>query len=164
MRATGCHGFCESGPLVVIQPQKIFYQRVKAEDVPDIIAKTIATGEVIERLLYTDPAGKKNLVSEDEVPFYKKQKRVILGNNGQIDPTCIEDYLAIGGYSALAKALSDDSGAIIDEVKNAGLRGRGGGGFPTGPNGSTAGQQPVRPSTLSATPMKATPALTWTGA
>jgi NADH-quinone oxidoreductase subunit F len=133
LRATGCHGFCEKGPLVVIHPRKIFYQQVKTEDAADIIAKTIASGEVLERLLYTDPAAKQKLVSEDEVPFYNKQKRVILGYNGQIDPTSLEDYLAVGGYSALSKALSAMSpDTVIHEVLHAGLRGRGGGGYPTG--------------------------------
>ena len=133
VRATGCHGFCEKGPLVVIHPQKIFYQQVKIDDAADIIAKTIAHGEVLERLLYTDPAAKKKLVNEDEVPFYNKQKRIILGYNGQIDPTSVDDYLAVGGYSALAKALSAMApDAVIHEVLHAGLRGRGGGGYPTG--------------------------------
>ena len=133
VRATGCFGFCEKGPLVIIHPQNIFYQQVKVKDVPDIVAKTVAGGEVIEKLLYRDPATGDRIQREADVPFYKKQMRLIFGSNGMIDPTRIEDYLALGGYSALAKALSDLSPEeIIKEVKDAGLRGRGGGGFPTG--------------------------------
>ena len=132
VRATGCFGFCEKGPLVILQPQNIFYQQVKVKDVPAIVSKTLAGGEVIEKLLYRDPATGKRIQKEADVPFYKKQKRLIFGSNGMIDPTRIEDYLAIGGYSALAKALKMIPEEIIREVKDSGLRGRGGGGFPTG--------------------------------
>jgi NADH-quinone oxidoreductase subunit F len=133
VRATGCFGFCEQGPLVVIHPQKIFYQQVKLSDVPDIVTKTVAKGEIIEKLLYRDPISGERILKEEDVPFYKKQKRLIFGSNGLIDPTRIEDYLAIGGYSALAKALSEMSPeGIISEIKKAGLRGRGGGGFLAG--------------------------------
>ncbi len=133
IKITGCHGFCEKGPLVVIQPGDIFYQRVKPEDVPEILDKTIAGNSIIERLLYTDPVTGKKIELQHEVPFYKKQERIIFGSNGDIDPTSIEDYIAIGGYSALAKALFEMTPAqIIEEIKHSSLRGRGGGGFPTG--------------------------------
>ena len=132
VKATGCFGFCEKGPLVVIYPQKIFYQQVKLEDVADIVAKTVARGEVLEKLLYRDPQTGKQVRQEEDVPFYKKQKRLIFGSNGLIDPTRIEDYLALGGYTALGKALAMTPTGIIEEVKKAGLRGRGGGGFSTG--------------------------------
>ncbi|MCE5212807.1 MAG: NAD(P)H-dependent oxidoreductase subunit E, partial [Deltaproteobacteria bacterium] len=132
VRATGCFGFCEKGPLVVVHPQKIFYQRVGEKDVADIVAKTVMQGEVIEKLLYRDPATGAMVMQEEEVPFYKKQKRLVFGSNGVIDPTQIESYLAIGGYSALAKALTMSPEGIIDEVKKAALRGRGGGGFMAG--------------------------------
>ncbi|UCH51010.1 MAG: NADH-quinone oxidoreductase subunit NuoF [Chloroflexota bacterium] len=133
IKITGCHGFCEKGPLVVIQPGDILYQRVKPEDVLEILDKTITQNSIIERLLYTDPTtGKKN-EHQREVPFYKKQERIIFGSNGDIDPTSIEDYIAIGGYSALAKALfAMTPEQIIEEIKHSSLRGRGGGGFPTG--------------------------------
>ena len=133
LRTSGCHGFCERGPMVVISPEKIFYQRITAEDVPEIIAKTVLGKEIIDRLLYTDPNTGQKIVHEHDVPFYKLQTRYVFGMNGEIDPTSIEDYLAIGGYSALAKALfrmSPDE--IIQEVIASNLRGRGGGGFPTG--------------------------------
>jgi NADH:ubiquinone oxidoreductase subunit F (NADH-binding)/(2Fe-2S) ferredoxin/NAD-dependent dihydropyrimidine dehydrogenase PreA subunit len=133
MKETGCHGFCERGPLVVIEPKKIFYQQVKPEDVPEIIAETVLGGKVIERLLYVDPVTKEKITYEPDVPFYKKQTRTIFGANGAIDPTNIEDYLARGGYSALSKVLTGmEPQQIIEEVKKSGLRGRGGGGFPTG--------------------------------
>jgi len=131
-KQTGCHGFCERGPVIVIGPKEIFYQRVKPSDVPEIVSKTLLNGEVVDRLLYTDPAGQKALY-EHEVPFYKKQTRLVLANNGRIDPTNILDYIAIGGYQALAKATTTMScEEIIDTIERSGLRGRGGGGFPTG--------------------------------
>ena len=128
--ATGCFGFCEKGPMVVIHPDKYFYQQVKVEDVPEIVSKTIVKGEVLSRLLYRDPDTKKTLFREEDLPFYKKQLRVVFGRNGMIDPTRIDDYLAIDGYQALAKVLSEMTPeGVISEVKKAGLRGRGGGGF-----------------------------------
>jgi NADH-quinone oxidoreductase subunit F len=133
LRVTGCHGFCERGPLVVIQPKKVFYQKVKPEDVPTIFQETVLNGKVLEGLLYDHPVTGEKIISEEEVPFYQKQRRIIFGNNGNIDPTQIEDYLAVGGYQALAKALfSMKPEEIIREVKKANLRGRGGGGFPAG--------------------------------
>jgi NADH-quinone oxidoreductase subunit F len=133
MKETGCHGFCERGPVVVIRPKRIFYQRVKPEDIPEIIAETVLKGNIIERLLYVDPATQEKIIYEPDVPFYKRQTRTIFGANGEIDPTNIEDYIAVGGYSALSKVLSGmKPQQIIDEIKKSGLRGRGGGGFPTG--------------------------------
>ena len=133
VRATGCPGFCERGSLLTIYPQGIFYQRVKVDDVPEIISETVLNGKTIDRLLYADPNTGEQFTKEDEVPFYKKQRRLLLGNNNRIDPTSIDDYLAIGGYAALVKALFGMSPQqIIDEIKKSGLRGRGGGGFPTG--------------------------------
>jgi len=132
IKSIGCPGFCERGTLVVIKPRDIFYQRVRPEDVPEIMTETIGKGNVVQRLLYTDSKTGKKVTYEPEVPFYKLQKRLIIGNNGLIDPTSIDDYIAIGGYAALAKALKMSPEQIIDEVKKAGLRGRGGGGFPTG--------------------------------
>jgi NADH-quinone oxidoreductase subunit F len=132
VKAIGCPGFCERGTLVVIKPKDIFYQRVRPKDVPEILSETIGKGNLINRLLYTDRATNEKVSKEGDVPFYKKQMRLIIGNNGLIDPTSIDDYLAIGGYIALAKALKMTPEKIIDEVKKSGLRGRGGAGFPTG--------------------------------
>jgi NADH:ubiquinone oxidoreductase subunit F (NADH-binding)/(2Fe-2S) ferredoxin/NAD-dependent dihydropyrimidine dehydrogenase PreA subunit len=133
LRYTGCRGFCERGPIVTIQPQGIFYQRVQEKDVPRIVSETIKKGNVLQELLYEDPLTGKKASSEKEIPFYKAQKRLVLGNNGAIEPTEIEDYVGIGGYRALAKALLKmEPDRIIQEVTASGLRGRGGAGFPTG--------------------------------
>jgi len=128
---TGCHGYCERGPIVVIYPQEICYLEVKEKDASEIVEKTIK-GEIIERLLYKDKDGKP-IVKESDIPFYKYQKKVILGNNSKIDPGSINDYIRISGYQALAKALIDMTPKdVLEEVKKANLRGRGGGGFPAG--------------------------------
>ncbi len=132
LRITGCPGFCEKGPLVVIKPENILYQQVRSEDVAEIVAEAVK-GDVVDRLFYTDPDTGKKITRESDVPFYKKQKRLLLGNNSNIDPTEIGDYLALGGYAALSKVLFEMSPEqVIEEVKKGGLRGRGGGGFPTG--------------------------------
>ena len=133
IRKTGCHGFCERGPIIVIHPEEICYFQITPEDVPEIVSKTIKEKKVIERLLYTDPDTKEKIIHESEIPFYKNQKRLVFGSNGSIDPKSIDDYLAIGGYSALAKALLGMSAEqVLEEVKKSNLRGRGGGGFPAG--------------------------------
>ena len=133
IKSTGCHGFCERGPIVVIRPRGIFYQKVKPEDIAEIINRTILKGEIIDSLLYVEPSTGKKVIYEHEVPFYKKQNRIIFGSNGSIDPTNIEDYIRIEGYSALSRTILKMSPEeIIEEVKRSGLRGRGGGGFPTG--------------------------------
>ncbi|GAB6272998.1 MAG: NADH-quinone oxidoreductase subunit NuoF [Smithella sp.] len=130
--ATGCLGFCEKGPMLIIHPDKYFYQHVKVEDVHEIVSKTVGKGEVISRLLYRHPETKKTLYREEDLPFYKKQHRIVFGQNGMLDPSRIEAYFNINGYQALAKVLSEMTPeAVISEVKKAGLRGRGGGGFPT---------------------------------
>ncbi|MBI5606999.1 MAG: NAD(P)H-dependent oxidoreductase subunit E, partial [Deltaproteobacteria bacterium] len=133
IRRTGCHGYCERGPIIVIHPEKICYFQVKPEDVPEIISETIVEKKVIERLLYTDPDTNEKIIHEQDIPFYKYQERLVFGSNGSIDPKSIDDYLAIGGYSALAKVLSQmTSDQVLQEVNQANLRGRGGGGFPAG--------------------------------
>ena len=133
IRTTGCHGFCEQGPLVVIHPKGIFYRKVSNKDVPEILKETVLKGNVLQHLLYVDPGTNKKIVYENEVPFYKKQMRLLFSDNGKIDPTSIEDYIALGGYDSLTKALLKmKPSKIISEVTNSGLRGRGGGGFPTG--------------------------------
>jgi len=130
---TCCHGFCERGPIVIVEPEGIFYQRVTPKDVAEIVAETLNGGKLIERLLYKDPKTGEPIPYEKDIPFYKKQKRLIFGNNRYIDPTRIEDYIALGGYKALVKALFEMTPEeIIEEIKRSGLRGRGGGGFPTG--------------------------------
>jgi len=133
VKQTGCHGFCERGPVVVIGPEEIFYQGVKPSDIRDIVSKTLCSGEVVDRLLYENPVTHQKVLRETEVPFYRMQTRRILANNGRIDPTNILDYMAVGGYQALAKAITVmPCEKIIDTVEKSGLRGLGGGGFPTG--------------------------------
>ena len=133
IRKTGCHGFCARGPLVVIEPEGIFYSKVKKKDVAEIVEKTVKSGELVERLLYTDDKHKEPIAYYKEIPFYKNQKKISLRNVGQIDPDRITDYVANGGYFALAKALGGmKPKEVIDEVSKSGIRGRGGGGFATG--------------------------------
>lgn len=130
---TGCQGFCQRGPLVTIEPQGIFHQKVDAFDVPKLIDFTVLRGKEIERLLYTDTVTGKVARNQREIPFYQKQMRVVLRNCGKINPTNIEDYIVTGGYEALAKVLSSTTPEeVIEVVKESGLRGRGGAGFPTG--------------------------------
>ncbi len=132
-KETGCPGFCERGPIVVIYPEEICYLQVTPEDVPDIISQTIKEKKVVDRLLYVDPATGEKAIHESDIPFYKNQKRNLIGNNIHIDPKNIDDYLALGGYSALVKVLSGMTAEqVVEEVKKSNLRGRGGGGFPAG--------------------------------
>ncbi len=132
-RGTGCPGFCERGPVVVLHPEGTCYLRVTAEDVPEIVAKSIKGKEIVERLLYEDPATGERAVHENDIPFYSHQERTLLESNIRIDSRSIDDYLAIGGYSALVKALFDMSPEeVLEEVKKSNIRGRGGAGFPAG--------------------------------
>jgi NADP-reducing hydrogenase subunit HndC len=131
VRRTGCLGYCEKGPIIIIYPQEICYLQVKAEDIPEIVEKTL-NGEVVDRLLYKDEDG-ASIMRASDIPFYKFQHRVIIDNNSRMDPKNIDDYIRLGGYQALAKALATMTpNEVLDEVKKANLRGRGGGGFPAG--------------------------------
>lgn len=130
--ATGCFGFCEKGPIVKILPDNTFYVQVTPEDVEEIVKEHIVKGRKVERLLYIDPATMESVSDSKHMDFYKKQMRVALRNCGFIDPENIEEYIARDGYGALGKALSLSQQDVIDEMKKSGLRGRGGGGFPTG--------------------------------
>lgn len=145
-KATGCHGFCEQGPVVVIFPQEICYVKVKLEDVPEIVSATLAQGRVIERLLYEDPVTGQRIAKDLDIPFYKNQMRIVFGNNRYINPSEIADYIALGGYSALSKALLQMTPAqVLEEIKKSNLRGRGGGGFPTGIKWETTRNTSVEP-------------------
>ena len=129
---TGCHGFCQQGPIAVLRPQGIFYPRLDPKDVDEIIDTSVVGDGIVERLLYKRPQTGEPLALENDIPFYALQKRVVLELNGKIDPFSLDDYLAHGGYSALAKVLKTaDPVAVIDEIEQSGLRGRGGAGFPT---------------------------------
>ena len=130
---TGCHGLCQEGPIVVVHPQGVFYPRLKAADIAEIVETSVVGEGVVERLLYRHPETGEAVPLEKDVPFYAGQTRIVRGMNGFIDPTSIDDYLARGGYAPLAEVLvQDDPDAVIDEVERSGLRGRGGAGFPTG--------------------------------
>lgn len=130
---TGCHGFCARGPIVVIEPENIFYEKVRVDRVPEIFERSVLGDELVEDLLYVDPQTGKKIVREKEIPFYALQERIIFGDTGLNFSTDIEDYISRGGYSALVKVLSGmKPEEVVEEVKISGLRGRGGGGFPAG--------------------------------
>ena len=143
---TGCHGFCERGPLIVIRPEGLLYQQVKPEDVDMIVEKTLKRGEVVEELLYTKPGDNIQVKMEKDVPFYSKQMRLVFGQNQYMNPESIDDYIATGGYAALAKVLTEMSPeTVIETIMKAGLRGRGGGGFPTGKKWTSCRKVNVEP-------------------
>ena len=145
LKRTGCHGFCERGTLVVIHPEETCYIQVQLEDVDEIIS-SVREGKIIERLLYVDPVTDEKITRESEIPFYKNQNRLIFGDNRHIDPKSIEDYLALGGYGALTKALHEmNPEQVLEEVKESNLRGRGGGGFPAGRKWETVRNAPGEP-------------------
>ncbi len=130
---TGCFGFCEKGPIVKVMPDKTFYVEVKPEDADEIITEHLMSGERVRRLLYQDSETKERVEFEEEMGFYKKQKKIALRNAGVIDLESINEYIALDGYGALAKCLTKYKPVdVVDEIKKSGLRGRGGGGFPTG--------------------------------
>jgi NADH-quinone oxidoreductase subunit F/NADP-reducing hydrogenase subunit HndC len=129
---TGCHGLCELGPLVIVYPEGVFYTRVKVSDVDEIVETHLVKGRVIERLLFREPATLASVPDYDDIAFYKKQQRYALVNCGHINPESMEEYIGAEGYEGLAKALSMKPDDVIAEIKKSGLRGRGGGGFPTG--------------------------------
>ncbi len=130
---TGCHGFCEQGPVIVIEPGNVFYCHVSPEDAFEIVYQTVMKGELIEHLLYTDPVSGKKVRTEAEIPFYRAQDRQILSQNRMVDPCSIGDFIVAGGYSALTRVINGMAPEeIINGIKSSGLRGRGGGGFPTG--------------------------------
>lgn len=131
LKFTGCHGLCEKGPIAIIDPDDTFYCQVNAEEVPNLV-QALKEGNVYEKLLITNPASKEKVVKRNEVPFYSKQKRIVLRNCGKIDPENIDEYLAAGGYKSLEKIFKMTPEEVIAAVKESGLRGRGGGGFPTG--------------------------------
>lgn len=132
IKRTGCHGFCQKGPLVVIEPEGIFYSKVKPEDATQIASSLLPGGKPQEHLFYRDPITGRPIPYFRDIPFYSKQQRTVLRNCGNIDPENIEDYIANGGYKAAEKALSLKPEEIVEEVKSSGLRGLGGAGFLTG--------------------------------
>jgi len=146
VKPVGCHGLCAGGPLVVVQPEGTLYTQVEEPDVAEIFRESVLSGRVVERLLYTDPATGEKARTAAEIPFYKAQQRIALAHNGLIDPTSIEDYIEVGGYSALAKALHTMTPEdVISQVERSGLRGRGGGGFPTARKWRSCREAPGEP-------------------
>jgi len=144
IKHTGCHGFCQRGPLVVVEPEGTFYTKVTAEDAPDI-ARSLKPGSApVERLLYYDGVIDQAVKRYQDIPFYYKQQRVVLRNCGKSDPENIDDYIAGGGYHALRRALTMKPSGIIELIKRSGLRGLGGAGFPTGRKWEAARQAPGR--------------------
>ncbi len=143
IRVTGCHGYCEAEPNIIIQPHDLFYQKVDPKDAALVVSETIRKKKLVPALLFHHPGTGKLAKKEKEIPFYAKQKRQVLGDNALIDPTSIDDYFSIGGYSALFKTLKKYSPeGVIAEVKTSGLRGRGGAGFPTALKWDLARKQP----------------------
>lgn len=140
---TGCNGFCAQGPVMIVQPEGIFYQLLTDEAVPHLVEEHFLKGRPVERLMYTPPEAKAPVPRMSDIGFFKKQRLIALRNRGLIDPEKIEEYIARGGYRALAKALTTlKPGEIVEEIKKSGLRGRGGAGFPTGLKWELTAKQP----------------------
>jgi (2Fe-2S) ferredoxin len=130
---TGCNGFCAQGPVMVVQPDEIFYQRLSEKDIPHLVEEHMLKGRPVEKLMFTPPDKKSVVPKMSEIGFFKKQRLVALRNRGLIDPEVIEEYIARDGYKALAKVLTEmKPEEVVQEMIASGLRGRGGGGFPTG--------------------------------
>jgi NADH:ubiquinone oxidoreductase subunit F (NADH-binding)/(2Fe-2S) ferredoxin/Pyruvate/2-oxoacid:ferredoxin oxidoreductase delta subunit len=133
MEVTGCHGFCEMEPNLIIYPEGVFYKKLETKDIPKVIEETVLGDKIIPSLVFQDPKTGHRFNHQKEIPFYQKQMRLLTENNFRVDPTKIEDYIALDGYQALAKVLFDmTSGEVISEINASGLRGRGGAGFLTG--------------------------------
>ncbi|HQD39241.1 MAG: NADH-quinone oxidoreductase subunit NuoF [Firmicutes bacterium] len=143
---TGCIGTCDLGPLLVVYPGGVFYQKVEPQDVEEIVTEHLIGGQVVKRLLYKDPKSGEELEKIDQIPFYSKQLRIALRNCGQIDPDSIEEYIDKDGYKALEKALKEMSPQdVIQQIKDSGLRGRGGAGFPAGLKWQFTADAPGKP-------------------
>jgi len=143
---TGCNGFCAQGPVMVVKPDEIFYQRLKEKDIPHLVEEHMLKGRPVKELMYTPPAEESVVPKMSDIGFFKKQRLLALRNRGLIDPEVIEEYIARGGYKALAKALAEmKPEEVVREMIASGLRGRGGGGFPTGIKWKTCRETPGEP-------------------
>ena len=145
---TGCNGFCENGPLVLFEPEGIFYRRLSVQDIPFLVEEHCLKGRPVPSLMYTPPKEKSPIPAMKDIEFFKHQRLVVLRNRGRINPERIEDYIAFDGYMGLAKALEMSPEEIIRQVKVSGLRGRGGAGFPTGTKWQVCREQPRTPKYL----------------
>ena len=147
--ATGCNGFCERGPIVLVQPDGIFYQLLKVEDVPLLVEEHLLKGRPVKKLMYVPPAEKQPVPKMRDIEFFKHQRLIVLRNRGRIDPEKIEEYIAFDGYEAMGKALAEMTPeAIIAEISASGLRGRGGAGFPTGKKWAACAKEKRTPKYL----------------
>jgi len=143
---TGCNGFCERGPILMVHPDGIFYQHLKVEDVPHLIEEHMIKGRPVQKLMYVPPAEQRPIPRMSDIEFFKHQRLIVLRNRGRIDPEKIDEYIAYDGYEAMAKALTEMTpGAIIAEITASGLRGRGGAGFPTGKKWELCGREAATP-------------------
>jgi NADH:ubiquinone oxidoreductase subunit F (NADH-binding)/(2Fe-2S) ferredoxin/NAD-dependent dihydropyrimidine dehydrogenase PreA subunit len=144
--ATGCNGFCERGPIVMVQPDGIFYQLLQVEDVPHLVEEHLLKGRPVKKLMYVPPAEKQPVPKMKDIEFFKHQRLIVLRNRGRIDPEKIEEYIAFDGYEALGKALTGmKPQEIVDEILFSGLRGRGGAGFPTGKKWAVCAKEKATP-------------------
>ncbi len=133
VKKTGCHGFCQQGPIVSIEPEGTFYAMVQESDVSEIVESHVIGGAPVERLFYVEPNSGERIPKYDDIPFYANQHRIVLRNCGEIDPESIDDYIGRGGYEGLRRAITEMTPEqVVEEVIESGLRGRGGAGFPTG--------------------------------
>jgi NADH:ubiquinone oxidoreductase subunit F (NADH-binding)/(2Fe-2S) ferredoxin/NAD-dependent dihydropyrimidine dehydrogenase PreA subunit len=147
--ATGCNGFCERGPIVMVQPDGIFYQLLKVEDVPHLVEEHLLKGRPVRKLMYVPPAEEQPVPKMKDIEFFRHQRLIVLRNRGRIDPEKVEEYIAFDGYEAMAKALTEMTpAAIIDEILFSGLRGRGGAGFPTGKKWAACAKEKGTPKYL----------------
>ena len=133
LRVTGCLGYCDLEPIVIVRPEGFFYPQPSLKDIEEIINESVIGGKAVERLLIKDPSNGGHIHSESEVPFYKNQVRWLFADNFELDPTSLEDYIHLGGYRAVHKVLNEMAPEqVVDLIHRSGLRGRGGAGFPTG--------------------------------
>ncbi|UCH98210.1 MAG: NAD(P)H-dependent oxidoreductase subunit E, partial [Candidatus Aminicenantes bacterium] len=140
---TGCQGFCERGPIVIVQPDGIFYQRISTDDIPHLVEEHLLKGRPVKELMYTPTEEEPPIPRMMDIGFFKYQRLIALANRGRLDPENIEEYIGFNGYSALEKALTKMTpDVIINEIQNSGLRGRGGAGFPTGKKWQLARRSP----------------------
>ena len=156
-------GPCDLGPIIVVYPEGVLYRKLTPDDAREIVHEHLVKGRIVRRLLYEEPGTAEVVETQEAMTFFSRQERIALRNTGVIDPLNIDEYIARDGYAALGKALTEMMPEeLVDTLKRAGLRGRGGAGFPTGIKWDLTRKAEVCPSMWCATPTKATPELSWT--